>query len=165
MLPIYPNPVDETDARLTAGAVVVINAVALGAGQFWLLPIVAADYCARAVWGPRFSPLARSAHWLAPRLGFAQRIAAGPPKRFAATVGAAMMIATSILFLDGPSWAAYAVGAIMILFPALESFVGLCIGCKIFRVLMNLGAIPQDVCMECSDIGARIRRDPAPEQI
>ena len=40
---------------------------------------------------------------------------------------------------------------------SLEAFVGLCLGCKIFGVLMRFGLIPEDVCEECNNVGARIR--------
>jgi hypothetical protein len=61
----------------------------LATGQLWVLPLVAADYAARAFAGPRFSPLARIAKAVAPRFGLRPHQAAGSPKRFAAT----MMIA------------------------------------------------------------------------
>jgi hypothetical protein len=79
MLPTFPNPVDEAVARVTAAEVVVVNVVALSARQFWLLPLVAGDYVVRALVGPRFSPLARLAMVLAPRLGFRPKLVAGPP--------------------------------------------------------------------------------------
>lgn len=170
MLPPFPNPVDESVARVTAGEVVVINVVvfpsaacpghALAVGQLWLLPVVAADYTVRALVGPRYSPLARLAMVMAPRLGLQPRWTAGPPKRFAATIGASMMLAASVLVLTGPVWAAYALTGIMVLFPALESFVGLCIGCKLFALLMRVGMVPQDVCAECADITTRLANRP-----
>ena len=129
MLPTFPNPVDETVARVTAAEVVVRNVVVLAAGRFWLLPLVAADYVV-----PRAAAMV-----LAPRLGFRPHLVAGPPKRFAATI----------------------VGGIMLLFPALESFAGVCVGCKIFALLMKVGVIPQEVCAACADFGSRITDSPA----
>jgi hypothetical protein len=58
----------------------------------------------------------------------------------------------------GPGWAPYAAGGVMIRYPALKSFLGLCIGCKIFAMLMKLGMIPQDVCADCADIEGRITK-------
>jgi hypothetical protein len=31
----------------------------------------------------------------------------------------------------------------------------LCIGCKIFAGLMRLGVVPERICVECADLGAR----------
>lgn len=156
MLPTFPNPVDGTVARVTAGEVVVINTVALATGQLWLLPVVGADFVARAVAGPRFSPLAKTAKALASRLGLAEHPAPGPPKRFAATVGATMLATASVLTVTGPLPAAYAVAGVMVLFPALESFAGICVGCWMFGWLIKLNLVPASVCAECYSVDARV---------
>ena len=41
----------------------------------------------------------------------------------------------------------------------LESVCALCLGCKIFAVLMRVGVIPESVCEECSDIWLHGRQD------
>ena len=38
---------------------------------------------------------------------------------------------------------------------SLEAFVGYCLGCKIFALLMRTGVIPESVCEECNDIWGR----------
>jgi hypothetical protein len=48
-----------------------------------------------------------------------------------------------------------AIGLIMVAFPALESILGLCVGCKIFGLLMRLGVVPEAICLECADISLR----------
>jgi hypothetical protein len=35
----------------------------------------------------------------------------------------------------------------------LEAAFGLCLGCRIFAVLMRIGLIPERVCLECADLG------------
>ena len=47
------------------------------------------------------------------------------------------------------------IGAIMVVFPALESLAGICVGCIVFGWLMRLGVIPESVCLECADITRR----------
>jgi hypothetical protein len=37
----------------------------------------------------------------------------------------------------------------------LESIFALCLGCKVFGLLMRAGVIPQSVCADCKDIWAR----------
>ena len=39
---------------------------------------------------------------------------------------------------------------------SLEAFVGLCLGCKAFALLMRVGIVPESVCEECNDISARL---------
>jgi hypothetical protein len=51
-----------------------------------------------------------------------------------------------------------AIGAVMVLFPALESVFGICVGCLLFAGLMRLGVIPEEVCLECADITKRRER-------
>jgi hypothetical protein len=43
----------------------------------------------------------------------------------------------------------------MVVFPALESLAGVCVGCIVFGWLMRLGVIPESVCLECADISKR----------
>ena len=53
----FPNPVNEVSARLVAGGVVVMAAVALAFGQHWLLIPLAYGFLARVATGPTLSPL------------------------------------------------------------------------------------------------------------
>jgi hypothetical protein len=46
---------------------------------------------------------------------------------------------------------------VMVVFPALESLLGLCVGCVLFGPLMRLGLVPEDVCLDCADITRRAR--------
>jgi hypothetical protein len=45
--------------------------------------------------------------------------------------------------------------AVMVVFATLESAFGLCVGCRIFALLMRAGLVPADVCAECANIWAR----------
>ena len=59
----------------------------------------------------------------------------------------------------------FAIGSIMVVFPALEAFAALCVGCVIFAQLIRLGIVPERICLECADItdrlAARLREDVA----
>lgn len=151
----YPNPVNEKVARLIAGGVTVISLLALLSGWHWLLIPLAVGFWARVAAGPRLSPLAILAGRIAPRLG-APRPVPGPPKRFAQTIGAVLTTAGAVLaFLFGVGGAATVVLVIMALFATLESAFGLCVGCRIFNLLMRAGVIPEEVCEDCLDISRR----------
>jgi hypothetical protein len=90
-----------------------------------------------------------------PRVPAAPRYTAGPPKRFAAAVGAVFTLAATVLWLAGTSLPVILIGAIMVVFPALESLAGVCVGCIVFGWLIRLGVIPESVCLECADISRR----------
>ena len=47
------------------------------------------------------------------------------------------------------------IGVVMVVFPALESVLGVCVGCLLFSGLMRIGLVPEEVCLECADITSR----------
>lgn len=153
----FPSIVDDVSVRLIAGVVLVLAAIAVGAHQWWLYAVLALDFVLRAGWGPSASPFARFVQTVVrPRVAAAPRYTAGPPKRFAAAVGAVLTTAATVLWLAGASVPVVVIGIVMVVFPALESLAGICVGCIVFGWLMRLGVIPDSVCVECASVGSRI---------
>jgi Domain of unknown function (DUF4395) len=103
--------------------------------------------------GPRLSPLAQFATRVAaPRLGAPKEVS-GPPKRFAQSLGAAMTTAGAILSVGfGLTAAGDALLVALLVAAGLESAFALCLGCRLFGLLMRAGVVPEDVCAECADI-------------
>ena len=159
----FPAVVDDVTVRLIAAVVLLVGVVALGGQQWWLYALLAADFTLRAALGPRASPIARLVNrWIRPSVPATKRPTAGPPKRFAAAIGAVLTLAATALWLvhlstgsTGALTAVIVIGAIMVLFPLLEAAFGLCVGCRIFSVLMRLGLVPEQVCLDCADITRR----------
>ncbi|MEP7035228.1 MAG: DUF4395 domain-containing protein [Dermatophilaceae bacterium] len=155
----FPRVVDDVTVRLIAGVVLVLATVALGLHQWWIYAVLAVDFTLRVAFGPKASPLALGVQRLVrPRLRAAKRPTAGPPKRFAAGIGAVLTTVAAVLWALGVATPVVAtIGAIMIVFPALESIWGICVGCKVFGVLMRLGVVPEEICLECADLSLRQR--------
>jgi len=155
----FPNPVNEKAARTVAAGVLALSAVALITGAYWLTIPLAYGFWARVLTGPKLSPLGWSAqNLIAPRLG-PSRPVPGPPKRFAQAMGAAMSSAALVLGLVlGLGTAADVLLGLLVVAAGLESVLGLCLGCRIFAVLMALGLVPAEVCADCADISARLAR-------
>ena len=154
----FPRVVDDVTVRLVAALVLVIALLALLTGAAWLYAVLAADFALRTAFGPKASPLAQLAtRALRPLLAVAPRPTPGPPKRFAAAIGAVLTAAAFVLALAGATAAVWVIGAVMVIFPALEAFLGLCVGCKVFAGLMRLGLVPEEVCLDCADITRRQR--------
>jgi Domain of unknown function (DUF4395) len=153
----FPNPVNEVSARTVAAGVVVLAAATLAFQQPWLLAVLAYGFVARVATGPTLSPLGLLAtRVVAPRLPLTPRYSPGPAKRFAQAVGAAFTVTAAVLALGfGLDRAAYVLVAIVGAFALLEAAFGLCVGCKVFQVLMRTGVIPESVCHECADVWAR----------
>lgn len=148
----FPNPVNETSARIVAGAVAVLAVAAIAFQQGWILPVLAYGFVARALTGPRLSPLALVAtRVVTPRLPVAHRYSPGPAKRFAQSIGAIFTVTASLLWF---AWdehvAALVLTGIIALFASLESGFGLCVGCRAFYLGMRLGIVPPSVCEDCA---------------
>jgi len=156
----FPNPVNEVSARLVAGGVALIGLACLGLQVPWLMPVLAVGFLLRVASGPRFDPLGLLVtRVIVPRLPLAERLTPGPPKRFAQSIGAFVTISATALYY-GADFAigAYGLIAVLVVFGTLEATLGLCVGCKMFALLMRLGVIPDSVCEECNDLSLRWRR-------
>jgi hypothetical protein len=159
----FPSVVDDVTVRLIAAVVLVIGIVALAASQWGLYAVLAVDFSLRAALGPSASPVAQLVQrWIRPTVGAAKRPTPGPPKRFAATIGALLTVAATALWLVGlatgssvaAAWVV-GIGVVMVVFPALESVFGICVGCILFSGLMRVGLVPEEICLDCADITRR----------
>lgn len=162
--PRFPRVVDDVTVRLIAAVVLVLAITALALHQWWIYAVLAVDFTLRTALGPKASPLAQGVQrFVRPRVNTPARPTAGPPKRFAAGIGAVLTTGAAVLWILGVAApVVVAIGAIMIIFPALESILGFCVGCRLFAVLMKLGLVPAEICLECADISLRQRKLPKP---
>ena len=156
----YPNPVNDNVGRAVAAGVVVMSLVAIALDQQWILIPLAYGFWARVLAGPRFSPLALVAsRVVVPWLGRAPKPVPGPPKRFAQGMGVVFSTTALILaFGFGLTTAAWAVLALLVVAAFLEAAFGICLGCRVFSLLMRVGVIPESVCEECADLSKRHAR-------
>jgi hypothetical protein len=152
----FPNPVNEKAARVVAAVVLAQVLATLITSWYWLLVPLAYGFWARVMTGPTLSPLGWSAqNLIAPRLG-ARRPVPGPPKRFAQGIGAAFSTTALVLAFAVSQQAADAVLIVLGVAAGLESIFAYCVGCKVFALLICAGVVPQTVCEQCADIGARL---------
>ena len=80
------------------------------------------------------------------------------PERLAAGIGAALTYIGAGLWACGLWRRQPSRGdarAVMIVFPAPKAVIGLHVGLKVFVVLMKLGMVPDEICLECADISLR----------
>jgi hypothetical protein len=160
----FPNPVNEVAARSVAAGVAglslltLVLSTAVGPGWLWLSAPLAYGFLARVITGPTLSPLGQLATRVAaPRLGPA-KLVPGPPKRFAQGIGAVPSVAAVVLHFGwGLDGAAQVLIGLIVVAATLESMFALCIGCRIFAVLMRAGIIPASACEACSDVSRRLQ--------
>ena len=145
---------------MAAGVAVMTLAVLL-LDWTWVLVPLAFGFVARVAAGPTFSPLGRLAtQVIVPALPFEPKLVDGPPKRFAQGIGAVLSTTALVAhFAFGASTLASVLVGAITMAATLESALGLCIGCKLFAVLIRAGVIPETVCAACSDLS--LRRAPA----
>ena len=154
----FPRVINEKAARTVAGVVAVTGIVALATGWHWLLIPLAYGFWARVLTGPKLSPLAQLASKvIAPRLG-APKDVAGPPKRFAQGMGAAITTLGVIALALGWTTVTTVLLALLVVAATLESVFAVCIGCQVFALLIRAGVVPETVCVECADISRRLAR-------
>lgn len=154
----FPNPVNETSARLVAAGAVAQGVAYLTFGTWWLLVPLAYGFLARVLAGPRFSPLGRLVtEVITPRLGAIEhRFVAGPPKRFAQGVGFGFSGGALVATALGAPNVALVLIAMLVVAATLEAAFSFCLGCVVFGWLMRTGVIPQAVCLECGDLSRRL---------
>jgi len=150
----FPNPVNETSARVVAGAVAVLATLTIAFQQGWLLPVLAYGFVARALTGPTLSPLGLLAtRVVTPRVPVAPRYSPGPAKRFAQAIGAVFTVTAALLwFAAGQHVAALVLAGVIAVFASLESALGFCVGCRAFYLGMRLGLVPTAVCVDCARV-------------
>jgi hypothetical protein len=150
----FPDPVNEVSARVVAGGVVLLCVATLVTRQPWLLLVLAYGFLARVATGPTLSPLGQLAtRVITPRLPVAGRLVPGPPKRFAQAIGATLSTGAVIAWLGfGNTTLAWVLVAMILVAASLESFLGFCLGCKLFAGLMKVGVVPESVCEACANL-------------
>ena len=107
-------------------------------------------FLARVATGPTLSPMGLLAtRVIVPALGNLEKPVAGPPKRFAQTVGLVFSTTAFVMLWLDLVLAFQITLTILAVFAALESIAGFCAGCFVFSYLMKWGLIPESVCESC----------------
>ncbi len=107
----FPNPVNETSARIVAGGVLTMATATVVLDQPWLLAPLTYGFAARVLTGPKLSPLGQlSTRVITQRIKRPAAFSPGPPKRLAQGMGLAMSGTALVLHFGlGRKRAAYAV--------------------------------------------------------
>jgi hypothetical protein len=150
----FPDPVNEVSARLVAGGVVILSLATILLQAPWLTALIAYGFVARVLTGPKLSPLGYVVtKYVTPNLSIPEKLVPGPPKRFAQAIGATLSVAAAVAWFGfgNDTVADVLVGAIVFA-ATLEAVFALCLGCKVFALLMRVGVIPEDICERCNNL-------------
>ena len=155
----FPNPVNETSARLVALGAVAQSILFLVVREWWVLVPLTYGFVARVLTGPTLSPWGTIVtRFITPRITREHRFVPGPPKRFAQGIGAVFTVGASVAWALGAPTVSYVLIAGLTFAAGLEAFAGFCLGCVMFARLMKWGVIPAEICEECNDISKRLAR-------
>ena len=150
----FPHPVNEGAARWVAFMVFSLSLAIILSNTYWMIWFLSYGFLARVLTGPKLSPMGLLAtRVIVPTLGNRKKMVAGPPKRFAQTIGLLFSVASLLLvYAADMTSAAEGVLGVLVVFAAMESFAGFCAGCFAFGILMIAGVIPEKICKKCADI-------------
>ena len=146
----FPNPANEIAARFVAGMVLILTTVIILTENQILAGFLVYGFLARVATGPTLSPMGLLAtRVIVPALGNLEKPVAGPPKRFAQTVGLVFSTTAFVMLWLDLVLAFQVTLTILAVFAALESIAGFCAGCFVFGYLMKWGVIPESICESC----------------
>ncbi|HUF97743.1 MAG TPA: DUF4395 domain-containing protein [Ilumatobacter sp.] len=146
----FPDPVNETSARLVAAGVVAQAVAFVVWQQGWMLIPLVYGFAARVLTGPTLSPLGQFVtRVVTPRIAAEHRFVPGPPKRFAQGIGLAFSGGAAVAWLLGIPVVTYALLGFLVVAATLESVFAICLGCMAFRFFWE--------CDDCNDISERLR--------
>ena len=151
----FPNPVNETSARLVAFGVVLQAAAFLALREGWLLVPLVYGFLARVLTGPTASPLGQfsvrvATPFVESQLGTVGRRVPGPPKRFAQLIGLCFSAGAAIAWLAGAPVVTFALIGGLVVAASLEAFAAVCLGCIAYAAIWG--------CDDCDDISERLQR-------
>ena len=146
----FPNPVNECSARFVAGMIAILTIATILTQNEFVAGFLLYGFLARVATGPTLSPIGLLAtKVIVPALGNPTKLVAGPPKRFAQTIGLIFSTTAFIMLLLDLILAFQITLTILVIFAMLESIVGFCAGCFVFKYLMKWKIIPQSICESC----------------
>ena len=153
----FPELINEPAARLVASGVLLMSLlsiclISLEANFTWIiLLIMTYGFLARVSSGPKISPLALLVtKVLVPKFNMDEKLVPGPPKRFAQSIGLIFSTSIFILWLINFHSVCIFLLSILSIFAFLESALGYCFACKVFKILISVGLIPEEVCERCA---------------
>ena len=143
MMSSTPAPIDPRGPRTNQA----VLAVALLAGFLtdWraVVPLFAVVLFLGAAFGPRYGPVLRFyAAVIKPRLGPPAEMEDPRPPRFAAAVGVAFLLASSLAFLAGAPGLAWGLALVVAALAGLAAVTGICVGCEVYLWLARLRGRP-----------------------
>lgn len=139
--PVSGVKADETVVRLVAAQVALLVVIAVLGQSAILSAVIAADFGLKAFGLAKFSLLKTVAKAIKSSLSLKSRMTDEAPKIFAVRTGLVMMLLLTASQLSGFTFTALSIGGLIVTFAALESVLGVCVGCLLYNEIYKFKQI------------------------
>ncbi len=146
---VIPFRIKEEVVRGVALQVFLVSVIAIYSESIYLILLLVMDFFIRSVLTPKWSPLAFISKLIIHKI-YRKKMIFYKPKKFAATIGLLMTTTSLLLLLLDITLISIIILSILSLFSMLETFFKFCAGCKIYGLLLHLGILEEDECLDCS---------------
>ena len=136
--PISSETVDQNIVRTTAFFTVLLLLAGLFSNLKWIVLLLCFDFFIRGFTRLPISPLRRAARAQVKLLHRQPKPIDAAPKKFAARLGFVVSAVIALLAFSGFYQAAYILTQLLVLLAGLEAFLGICLGCRIYTLLLPL---------------------------
>ena len=138
--------IDSRAPRFNQAVVGVLSAVAVAAGWWWILALLAAQLAIGLTFGRRFClPCLAYFELLQPRFGEGPLEDARPP-RVANMVGVAVLGAAAVSYAAGAAAVGAALGMLCAVLALVAAVSGFCTGCEAYKLACRLSGRPFVSC-------------------
>jgi hypothetical protein len=128
--------IDPRGPRFGALLTMVVFAVVLATGNYWVLAAQAVVFAIGALLGLQYTPYGLIYRWLVrPRLGPPKELEAAAPPRFAQAVGLFISIVGVIGYATGITPLGITAAALGLIAAVLNGVFGLCLGCEMYLII------------------------------
>jgi hypothetical protein len=128
--------IDPRGPRFGALLTMVMFAVVLVTGNYWVLAVQAVVFAIGTLLGLQYSPYGLLYKWLVrPRLGPPRELEAEAPPRFAQAVGLVISIIGIIGYATGVTPLGIVAAALGLVAAILNGVFGLCLGCEMYLMI------------------------------
>ena len=132
MCPVSFEKIDENVVRANAAQAVVLLLLFLFSPWKWLILIVAADFCIRGFWQPKYSLFVAISKKIVALAKLKPVLVDAAPKIFAARIGfffSVLLIAAWLLHQNAAAWV---IGLMFAACALLEAAFRFCVACKMY---------------------------------
>ena len=131
-----PKAIDPRGPRFNQGTITVLLLAGFLLDWRPVVPIIGLVLLLGATFGPRYGPFLRLyADVIKPRLSPPSELEDPRPPRFAAAVGVAFLVASTLAFAAGQFGLGWALALIVAALAGLAATTGICVGCEVYLFL------------------------------